>query len=177
MEQMGVCVDPTKKSALGIADKVKRSFGVGTTQLAAREAARREKRRERFLSEIQEVSPQFRDHVLPGLGPHEGFPVEEQKVVLVSEEDLKVLVEKIVKGAEYVLNDRRYVEPPYRIEMSVPKEEVVQRLEAERCAAAAYELGPGFCIARFRDKKDPLEAMYHMEIWGALAVCGIVLSD
>jgi hypothetical protein len=161
----GLCVDPRKFEAAGIAEKVKRSFGVGRSGLSEKERKIREARKNRILSSLSRYTEEQKSYLVPGLGPHAGFPVEKQFQIQIPSELIYEVAKKIVRGCEFWLANGRIIEPPYELSVYlVPKEEIPDVLNIlER--GGVTELGPGFKIRRAGATDDPLSAIYEVTIW------------
>ena len=116
MLSIGLCIDPAKEEARGIAEKAKRSMGVGVTGLTEKEAGHRERQKSGIIEGFKQFDPGLAAHILPGLGLHEGFDPREQVAVFVQKSTLEEVVRKIIRGCEYVLGGR-YIEEPYALEI------------------------------------------------------------
>ena len=108
-----LCVDPRKLEAAGISEKVKRSFGVGVSGLSEKEQKIRDARKNRILSSMTPYSEDTKSHLIPGLGPHPGFPVEKQFQIQIPAELVYDVAQKIVRGCEFWMANGRIIGPPY----------------------------------------------------------------
>jgi hypothetical protein len=172
---MGLCIDPSKEEALGLADKAKRSLGVGVTGLSEREAGHREKHKRKIIAGFQEFSPEMLAHVLPGFGrPHEGFHPAEQQAVLISADTLREVTKKIVRGCEYCFAER-YIEQPYELEVHFPNGEGIEEMDAVLSTGTTETLGPGLVIKRTAAREDEKSVLYGFRIWGTLRVYATIV--
>jgi hypothetical protein len=174
MLRMGLCIDPAKEEALGIADKAKRSMGVGVTGLPEKEAGYRERQKKKIIAGFKEYDPHLAAHILPGFGPHEGFDPREQLAVLVQASVLEDVVRKITRGCEYVFAER-YIEEPYALEIWFPNPQGIEGAEAVLAGGTEDTLGLGLTIKRRVPHEDPLTVFYGFHIWGTLKVYATIL--
>lgn len=126
-----------------------------------------------MLSGIRPVTPEMTPSVLPGLGPHEGFSLEVQLAGRMRREALIAVMEKVVRGCECKIA-KRYVEPPYRIDVFFPRGGEVLALAAILARGETKTLGPGLTIERATATDDPSSAMYKLLLWETLVVYAVV---
>ena len=77
--RLGLCTDPDKAEAYGIAKKILRSFGIGVDNLPLEEVGIRRKLLKEVLSELKPYTKDLK--FFPGFGLHEGFPPEMQLAI------------------------------------------------------------------------------------------------
>jgi hypothetical protein len=137
-----LCVDPRKFEAAGISEKVKRSFGVGVSGLSVKEQKIREAYKSRILSSMTPYSEESKCHLIPGLGPHPGFPVEKQFQIQIPAKLVYEVAKKILRGCEFWLANGRIIAPPYELSVYlVPREEITDVLRMlDQCGVT--QLGP-----------------------------------
>ena len=115
----------------------------------------------------------------PGFGLHEGFPENEQTALLISEELLVPVAEKILRGCEYKLGAGRYIEAPYRLEVSFPNEdtEEMEGIKGIFQRIKSTYLGPGFSVQRAILETDAKTIIYKVAVWDALIIYGSVVNS
>jgi hypothetical protein len=162
--RLAVCTDPAKARAAGINRKLLRSFGIGP-DISDREKEIRRKLKAKIFAES---TPYTGDETLPGLGPHQGFSPEAQRVMLIPADLLFAVLEKVFRGSEYILNKGRYIEPPHSIKIYHVHEEPASITQVLRKFATTTSLGPGFELTRATPNDDERMALYKAMIWGTL---------
>lgn len=167
--RLALCVDPRKGAASGISKQAIRSFGVGATGLSEKERRIREALRYKILKDIKPLTSDMQVYVLPGLGPHPGFPAEQQLQMEIPADMVHAVAKKILRGCEYWLGSGRIIEPPYDIEVFFPRETPQDVLQVFAPFGPVY-LGPGCRIRRAEAKEDSGVAMYEIVIWGSLTI-------
>lgn len=76
-----------------------------------------------------------------------------------------MVYEKIIRGCEYVLNNGRYIEAPYLLE--VWDDKVSGTFDGIfNAAKPVATLGPGFVVRRGFAAEDLLSVMYKINFWG-----------
>ncbi len=110
--------------------------------------------------------------LLPGFGPHPGFPAGEQLVLNIPEEVLKSVSEKIVRGCEYRLNGGAYIEQPLHVKIYFVHDRGAEDLTAFLERLPATTLGPGFEVRRGQAPPEEGEhiVLYRITIWGTLKI-------
>ncbi len=173
--RLGLCIDPTKAEAAGIAAKALRAIGIGVEgELSAKEKAIRAKLKARLMEETMPYAQVAgKPGVLPGFGPHNEFPRESQIAVSVNAEALKDVCRKIVSGLEHHVADR-YVEPPYILDVFFIDDEAAGRL-ASGFGPPSLHLGPGFHVQRAGAHDDPGHVLYRIKIWDTLMLHGSII--
>ena len=175
--RIGLCLDPRNAESAGIPAKALRSVGIGLDS----ELTKREKRiRARLKAKLMSDTKPYREvagkpGILPGFGPHIGFPVESQLAISVNAGDLKKVCRKIICGLEYHLAGR-YIESPYELDVFFIEAQTAEEL-AGRFGSPSLHLGPGFEVQRTAASDDPGLVLYRIKVWGQLLVHGsIVIS-
>ncbi len=173
--RLGLCIDPTKAEAAGIAARALRAVGIGVEgELSAREKAIRAKLKTRLIREMMPYAEVAgRPGILPGFGPRDEFPRESQVAISVNAEALKEVCRKVVRGLEHYVADR-YVEPPYVLDVFFIDDDAAERL-ASGFGPPTVHLGPGFHVQRAAANDDPGHVLYRIKIWDTLLVHGSVI--
>lgn len=169
--RMALCADPRKAAAAGLSIKALRALGIGVSALDAEEERHRKKLKDRLLRDIR--PHQAGDATLPGFGLHEGFPGVEQQLVFMPANLLNDVARKIVRGCEYVMGEKRIVEPPY--EISLFAIEAANRPE-EFAGFKTNQIGPGFRVARVAAREDPKSTIYEIVVWETWTFYASVLT-
>jgi hypothetical protein len=161
--------DHRKMEASGISTKLARTFGKGEG-ISEEARKKREAFRDRILSDARPHSAESRSHVIPGLGPHPGFPVEKLLQISISADLVYEVAKKIVRGCEFWLNNGHIIGPPYELSVFLaPAEEIPDVLKILGQIPATY-LGPGFRIRRGAVTEDPFAALYEVLIWDSITI-------
>jgi hypothetical protein len=171
--RLALCADPAKVEASGLSKRAQRTLGIGVANLNPKEKAHRIAllkkvfAKAKLLKEYNEKIP-----LLPGAGPHAGFPAGEQLTILISEEILRRVSEKIVRGCEYKLNQGAYVEEPLKVKIFFIHDRGSEDLTAFVEKLPATTLGPGFEVRRGQAPPEGGEhiVIYRIVIWGTLKI-------
>ena len=117
--RLALCIDPGKAEASGISKKVMGGLGVGVLGIKDEEKSHRQAQ----LAALIKKTARYKEGMdtFPGFGLHEGFPENEQTALLIAEELLIQVAEKILRGCEYKLGAGRYIEAPYQLEVRFPQ--------------------------------------------------------
>lgn len=161
--RFGLCVDPQEQAASGLSEKVKRAFGIGVTGLSESEKRIRNALKDEILGKAKRYDKSVDAYVLPGFGPHAGFPMELQIQIEIPVSTVHPVAKKILRGCEYWLADGRIVEPPYELEVFIPREAPEELLQ--HMPFGPDYLGPGCRIRRAVPVDDPNVAIYEIVIW------------
>jgi hypothetical protein len=172
--RLALCVDPRKIEALGISAKLARTFGIGEG-ISPADKQKRTAFMDRILSEAKPISEENQAHIIPGLGPHPGFPIESQREIGIPAQLVYDVAKKIVRGCEFWLLDGRIIDPPYKLDVYMVHPEEIPGIVRMFDSINAVTLGPGFRVRRAAVREDPLSAMYQVEIWGTWTLYFTVL--
>jgi hypothetical protein len=78
-----------------------RTLGIGVANLNPKEKAHRIALLKKVFAKAKLLKEYGEEiSLLPGVGPHAGFPAGEQLTILISDEILRRVSEKIVRGCE-----------------------------------------------------------------------------
>jgi hypothetical protein len=111
--RLAMCADPRKMEVAGLSKRAMRSMGIGAENLDPKEQRHREGLKRKIL---RQITPYHADEtVLPGFGPHAGFPGVQQFRIEIPPENVFEVSKKIVRGCEYILGDGRIGDPPYEL--------------------------------------------------------------
>jgi hypothetical protein len=171
--RFALCIDPQKQAASGISKKVRRAFGIGVTGLSESEKRIRKALKDEILGKAKVYDEGVDPYVIPGFGLHAGFPSELQIQIEIPANAVHSVAKKILRGCEYWLADGRIVEPPYELEVFIPREapkELLQHMQF-----GPDYLGPGCRIRRAVPVDDPRAAIYQIVIWETLTLFFAVL--
>ena len=173
--RLGLCLDSTAAAASGIAFKALRSLGVGADGLSDKERSHRDNLRNKIEKEMLSWDQvKGRPGMLPGFGPHKGFPAENQLAIRVPHDGLVALAKKIVRGLEFQLMGR-YVEAPYEIRVFFIEPEAAETITRSVFANLREEhVGPGLRVIRNAAIDDRQVVLYEMLIWGTLTIHAVV---
>jgi len=172
--RFGLCLDPRKHAASGILTKVKRAFGIGVTGLSESEKRIRKALMDEVLRKAKPYDKSVEASVIPGFGLHAGFPSEVQFQIEIPHKPVHLVAKKILRGCEYWLADGRIIEPPYSLEVFVPREPPEEILQ--HVPFGPDYLGPGCRIRRAVPVDEPKVAIYEIVIWKSLKLFFSILS-
>jgi hypothetical protein len=164
LETLALCIDPRKQAASGISKKAIRAFGIGVSSLSESERRIREAKKAEFLKNLKPYDKSVDPYTIPGLGPHAGFPAEQQMQIEISANAMHSVAKKNLRGCEYWLANGRTIEPPYELEVYILPQ-TPEELSRHLMFGPEY-LGPGCRIRKAVLVDDPLAAIYELLIWG-----------
>jgi hypothetical protein len=171
--RLALYADPAKVEASGMSKSAQRTLGIGVANLNPKEKAHRIALLKKVFAKAKLLKEYGEEiSLLPGAGPHAGFPAGEQLTILISDEILRRVSEKIVRGCEYKLNDGAYVEKPLEVKIFFIHDRGSEDLTAFVEKLPATKLGPGFEVRR--GQAPPEEGVhiviYRILIWGTLKI-------
>jgi hypothetical protein len=165
-----ICVGPVKGDAAGLSKKAVESMGVGVSGLSPEEQAHREALKSKIVKEMEPYVPGAAT-LLPGLGPHAGFPEDQQKQIPIPEALVKGVAAKIVTGCEYKLGEERLIEKPYELSIHFAEEaNISDVLKVFDHFSTPVHLGPGFQVRRAVAHDEPKTVLYKIDIWGTWTI-------
>jgi hypothetical protein len=176
--RLALCIDPAKAEASGISKDALRSMGFGVQNLDPKERAHRIALRKKILEDSVPLKDIGEVPLVPGLGPHAGFSVDQQHAVTIPDDLLKSVAGKIIRGCEYKLNNKAYIEEPYRLQIYLAHDSDVSNLAAVFEALPVVTLGPGFEVRR--GESAPGEGhtvLYRLTIWGTIKIYAVIEKD
>lgn len=174
--RFGMCLDPTKAAASGIAEKALRALDPAQAK-NSRDARARQKNRERFIAELMPVQQVPQHSVLPGFGLPLSAAQLETGGVRIPKKGLERLAEKICRGIFYI-EERCFIEPPYEITSYVLNDAGAAYADGilERYGVS-HTRGPGLVIRRAKTTDDQMAAMLSIEVWGQLKMHATVVAE
>lgn len=161
--RFAMCIDPRKQEVSGVWQRARQSLGIGVTGLSEKEARIRKALRDEILREAKPYDGSADAYVIPGMGPHTGFPKEMQIQIPIPAGDVHEVAKKILRGCEFWLGEGRIIEPPFELEVFLPRE-TPEELERHLTFGPDY-LGPGCRIRRAVPIDEPKSAIYEIVIW------------
>jgi len=161
--RFAMCVDPRKQAASGVWKKARRALGIGVTGLSESEKRIRKALKDEIIGKAKIYDKSAEASVIPGLGPHVGFPNAPQIQIEIPAHDVHEVAKKILRGCEFWLSDGRIVEPPYELEVFMPSE-IPKELESHLKFGEDY-LGPGCRIRRAVPAGESGTAIYEIVVW------------
>jgi hypothetical protein len=177
--RLALCTNPTRAEASGMSKSALRSLGIGVDNLTPKEKAHRIALAKKVFLKVKPLKDRGGIGLLPGLGPHEGFPAGEQLTLTISNATLYSVSEKIIRGCEYKLNNEGYIEKPYRLKIYFVYDKGIEDVTALLDSLPATHLGPGFEVRR---GQSPLEegvqiVLYRVVIWGTLKIYATIDNE
>jgi len=172
--RLAFCTDRRKIEASGLSQKALAALGIGVSGLTPKEERHRLARKAKLLKQINPKGWSGLN-VLPGLGPHKGFPYQLHQSIEIPPASLLAVTEKIVRGCEYKMNGDRIIDPPYEVSVHFVEEQEVPDIIRTFAPLGPLTLGPGFWIQRAAVQDDPLSALYRISIWDTLKFFAAIL--
>jgi len=174
LQKAGLCLDPIEFKSLGIAEKVIRSLNPEKAKTVT-DGVHRQKQREKVLKGLIPGHKIPEEAVFPGFGPPPHTTINEQMGILVPEQQLKVLGEKLVRGITYV-KYKRHIDQNHEVDVFFVHEENAQLVVDEiRRFGQEHHCGPGVRISAAFINDDPQSGLFDIEIWGKLRMYAAVL--
>jgi len=174
LEKIGLCLSPTDPLVGDIAQKAVRAAkpSAGRNQ---EDSAHRAKRLEALRKDIKYIGREQIRGILPFFGPTQGDEGT-LATVTISEEDLKCIGAKFVRGMLFV-NGGYLLGGDYRIECYINTEQsdVDYFKPLYYSYGKRYELSPGL-VAIMILSQDPPISLYRFEIWQRLIIHGSVVD-
>ena len=105
--RFGLCIDPSRKEASGLASRAPRTLGLDTKNLIEEDRAHRDRAKARIRKELMYYTD-VADATVPGLGPPDDS-LPGALALPIAYSDLSHIAEKLARGFEYK-RAQRYVE-------------------------------------------------------------------
>jgi len=173
--RLAICVDPTKAAASGLSERAVRSLGARADGLSDRERQIRSKLKAEILAEVTPFVGS--SNVLPGLGPHVGFPDVQQYQIAFPQNSIEQVAKKIVRGCEYTIAQKRFIEAPYALQIYFAHESEIQDVIKVFKPFGPIYLGPGFRVTRAPAVDESMAVMYKIDIWDTWTIYGVILPE
>jgi hypothetical protein len=173
--RLSFCTDPRTIEASGLSKKALAALGIGVSGLSPKELKHRLALRAKLFKQIS--SRQGDSVILPGLGPHVGFPKESQFSIEIPQHGLLEVAKKIVRGCEYKMGEGRIVDPPYEVSVYLAEESEVPDVLQMLAPLGSVTLGPGFQIQRGAAQDDTQSSIYRVAIWNRWKFFGAILPS
>lgn len=165
--RLGLCLDPSELRSLGIPNKALRSINPNCAK-KPKDRIHREKRRKNIVRNLIPHDQIPEEAIFPNFGPIDNSQEARQSGVLVKEEDLKTLTEKLVRGTSYVL-EKQYIEPKYKIDVIFAHNSpATVFIDLIKKFGTFHLLVPGITLGRAVVEEDPICCIVSIEIWGKL---------
>jgi hypothetical protein len=164
LTKLGLCLEPTELSSLGIPDRVLRSLNPEAGR-DERDRAFRQKKREKVLKGTRILKKLPSQGIFPNFGPLPNVKYREYPAVLIDQEEIEKFAKKIVRGIAYVA-DKSFIEDAYDIELFILDED--KAAEMKRLVdsnGTIFDRRPGFLVKRRLVENDPVGGIYFIEIW------------
>lgn len=169
--RLAICIDPTKAEASGIAKNALKSLGVGVKNIEPEERDHRMALRKRILAETRPFGQTGDLTLMPGLELHPGFTAEQQRAVMIPYELLKRVCGKVLRGCEYKLGNKRYIEDPYHLEIYFVRDRDIKDATSVFETIRPVNLGPGFEVRRGETlSPERRVVLYRLMIWGTIKI-------
>jgi hypothetical protein len=114
--------------------------------------------------------------VFPGLGDRWNIPGE-RTAILIPVDSFKRVTEKIVRGIFYI-EEKRFIEPPYRVEFFVLFNEGAAFIEQILDKfGTVYAREPGVVVCRAVAPEDGISSLFAIEFWKQFKTYASVTSN
>lgn len=181
---LSMITDFEKVEASGISGKALRSLGIGvvSTKLSREEQIHRRKLHEKIMKELLPYPSDANFKPFPGFGPDPNFPLEDHRIMKIPPE-LDNVCEKVLRGCEYILGGKRYIEEPYRLRVYFlydEEDQVIQDvINLIQGRGTSTHLGPGFKVERVYGigEAGKISVLYRVVIWDTLRVYASILPN
>lgn len=178
--RLAMCTDPRRSEASGISSKALISLGVNVEDglITNKEKEIRSQLLARILREMKPCDPNNpKVKPLKGVGFHEGYKKEDHHMINIPEKSLQRVMEKIMCGMEYTLNNKRYIELPFKLKVYFVYDgceiNFVDNLINSYGFVITY--GPGFAVDRAEAGDGTKSVLYRVKIWDSLVVYGSIM--
>ena len=169
--KMVPCIDPNKPEISGLRNKVFEALGIGMEgKISAEELRKRKALAKKVFGELKPYNNNIK--VFPNFGLHEGFPSEAQHVINIPSNILFPVLKKVFRGAEYKLNNKKIIEPPFELEIFHTEKEIPELEILLRRFGRTEYLGPGFKLQRVASGSGLV--LYKVVIWGTWVAYGLI---
>lgn len=175
MIRLGMCLDPEKAEASGIAEKALRAMSPRFAK-NPKDALARQRARDKFLAGMKAASQALRATIYPGFATR--IPADEESVAVpIPAKGLQKLTEKICRGIFY-LEDATFIEPPYNVVHHVVSEyDAAPLIGMLGQFGKVYAREPGLTVCRAVPNDNPHAALFAIEIWGQFTMYASVSDD
>jgi len=172
--ELALCLDPTTSSTQEIVEKALNSYDprMGRDQ---RDRNKRQKSLEKLIEKVTIVN-KVPENVLPNFGLIPGLPYPYGFPVLpVKQEDVYVLVNKIVRGLTYI-SSGILIDGNHRIDIySVQMDVLIKMLMPIRNDLQIFDHRPGIYVAMGNIVGETINRIFFIEIWEQLNLQAFVL--
>lgn len=171
--RFGLCLGPSEFAALGVSDRALRALNPALAK-SERDRRHREATRKKILSQLLMGAAIPQHAVLPWFEGDRGASREQQVGIVVPEEALLRLSEKLVRGMFYI-RSKEYIEETHLISTHFMHDEdagwfaeLVGRFGVEE------HRGPGVRIGLAVAADDPRVGMAKIELWGRVRIYAVI---
>lgn len=171
--RVGLCLDPTDAKYGSIAQKAMRAISPECGR-NKRDAAARLAKRERILGD-RIIGNDIPDQgIYPGLGNRWNLPKKVLEAIKIPAESIRRVNEKIIRGI-VLLEDKRYIEPPFKISFMAVEEASAQPVKDLLIRhGQEYAREPGVRVQRAVAPENQLSSVYFIEIWEQFRMYGSI---
>jgi hypothetical protein len=173
LRRIGLCLDPLVPASTGIVEKALRAH---TPEAGKDERDRRVRAalRKRVLDEAVQAASFPKEVVYPGMGDRWGGPPEDRLALLIPADGFHRLTEKIVRGIYYVMDNGKFIEPPFAVEsfpLHPANSEQIRDILAK--FGITYAREPGIMVRR-AVTDDGTSSLLEIELWGQVKIYAAV---
>ena len=167
LKKCALCLDPYKPNTSEIVERMLRSFDSAQGK-DDRDKKAREKNRDGILEQVKIYQDISDINIFPGFEPLSSIQYEDYKTLEISEELLKNISEKLIRGITYI-DTGFYIEDSHTIDSKVkldPKTFLYWVPIIRN--GKTLEKSPVMLVKKVVDKSDHVSGMYYIEIWEKL---------
>jgi hypothetical protein len=171
--KVGLCIDPKNYRGAGIGFKAVRALRADYGK-NDKDANLRKQKMEKIFREAKHGKDVPDKEVYPGF-EYRGENINEKMWLLLENEKMKKLTEKIVRGIMFIGNNT-YIEDPYHIYFHAYNFDVLRNI-LENVYAGPFEVfdrPPGLVVLRAIAVEDKMSGIYLIDIWGQFFCTAIV---
>lgn len=174
--RVGLCIDPHAVESAGIVPKVLRSLNPNMAE-SNRERKAREAKRAQILRQLLQGTDVVSTAIYPNFEEKWGRPPEQQIGVPIPKKAVDRLFEKIIRGIVF-LQDGRFIEPPYSIDLYPLKEEDAPVFtDPLNKFGKIYSRPPGVVVRRAVAHEDGVSSIFEIVIWGLFKTYAVVTAS
>jgi hypothetical protein len=174
--RLGLCIDRKIAVASGISEKAVRALD---PKSAKNEKDRRNRiaQRTAILDEMKRAGELSDEGYFPNFGPPPGVSGKGLPRVLISQDTLLKLGQKLIRGITYI-DTQEVIPEAYEIQVSFPHENDVDDVtQMIKRFGKTEHRGPGVLIERARLSEDRLHALFKITLWGRVRIYGSVIAE
>lgn len=162
--KLGLCLDPSDRTTLGIPDKVLRSLNPELGK-SPRDSKHRLQKREKIIKSVTVYQDLPKVGIFPNFGPIAGLQYNGYPSLEITEQEVNQFGAKIARGIAYLV-DGSFIEATYEIRVYIINDRAAAPIDdLLKTSATAFELPPAIHVERALVEQDKVGGIYYIEIW------------